>query len=226
MFVVLLLSGCGISVFTHNEYVTFSDVNDTEAQERETFQSNRFCYRKVYSNQDREFTTECKEFEKNHLRISFAENSGGLVGFSPFVPIPPYIPVFLSDTNPICLVKTDLRMGIRYVADKIEDDLEIRERLNFPDISKIYLIKEDGGVIFPRNVWDSGYSYQVCFPVKPEEANNALLFVEGLSDKRGKQQSIKPQRLRYYNDSIWVIGGLVSCLSDAPTTNPESQQGF
>ncbi len=51
IFLPLLLSGCGVSVLAHSEYMTFSDVDDKALYEREMFRLDGLNFRKVYSNQ-------------------------------------------------------------------------------------------------------------------------------------------------------------------------------
>ncbi len=128
------------------------------------------------------------------------------------------MPVFLKEVNPACPVSSDMRMSISYLnGNEMGEAAKVSERVQLADVRKIYLIKNDNAVALPRYIWDDGYSYQVCFPIKPEEANNAFLIVNSLADKH---TFVRPHRLRYYNDYVWAMGYLGAAFNADTTVKP------
>lgn len=216
VFLPLLLSGCGVSAWSHSEYFTFSAMEDVKLYEREMFQSRGMIFRKVYSNQTQQYKSEQKTNMVENIRFVFVEKNGGFVGLFPLIPPPPYMPIFFREIGSVCPVQSDVKMSISYFDDSdIENTEQVNERIRISDIRKIYLLKDDGMVILPRYFWNDGYSYQVCFPLKSEEVNDSILFVDGLVDKENKHITILPKRLRYYNDYIWATGYLGDFFSSS-----------
>ena len=68
VFLPLLLSGCGMSLFAHNEYITFSDVDDVTPRQRETFQTEGLVLKGVFSNRKEEVAS-----EKAYYRLRMSE---------------------------------------------------------------------------------------------------------------------------------------------------------
>ncbi len=219
VFLFLMLSGCGISGLSHHKYVTFSSVNQSEKTERELFRSKGLFFSKVFTDKTQKYAGETKELVKESVAIEFAHSEGGFVGIFPFIPPPPYMPVFLDDVSPVCPIQSDLRMSIRYVEEEsaFGEEKEISEHLKQPKINKIYLVKQDKTMIFPRHLWNEGYSYQICFPLTMEESDNAILYVDEIINQQDQKIPMMPQRLRYYDEYVLgmgYLGSLVRCDYD------------
>ncbi len=220
VFLVLLLSGCGVSGFVYNEYITFSPETQSDLFKRKTFQSKEWFFWKIFTDKPQQYAGETKELMVDNVAIEFEHNEGGVVGLFPLVPPPPYMPVFINDASPLCPVSSDLRMSIRFIDEvsTLGEDKEIQEYLKQPDMQKIYLIKDDTTIIVPRHFWSEGYSYQVCFPITLEESDNTVLIVGGLVTQQNQKILIEPQRLRYYDEymlGMGYLGSLVRCEFDA-----------
>lgn len=214
-FLSLLLSGCGVSGFVHNEYVTFSPERQREQAQRKIFQSNGAFFWKIFTDKSKQYVGETKELIQEKVAIELAHNEGGFAGAFPLVPPPPFMPVFLNDSSPVCPIASDLRMSIRFVDEKSEfgEDKEISEYLKQPNISKIYLLKESGEAVLPRHFWSDGYSYQVCFPLKMmEESDNTILVIGDMFTTQNQKIHIEPQRLRYYDEYALGVGYLSSFM--------------
>ncbi len=201
----LLLSGCGISVFAHTEYVKFADVDDTTVREREMFEREGLVFRGISSNHTDEVISEKGVLSVENINISFEDKTYGAAGLFPLIPPPPYIPVFFNVLGSGCPISSDAHLSIRY-ALKMEDGKSIQDYIKITDNHSVYLIKADDSVILPRNFWNDGYSYQVCFPLKTEEIDGAVLNIGELKNMGGKAITVSPQRLRYYKDNGFMIG--------------------
>lgn len=200
-----LLSGCGVSVLAHNEYITFSDV-EAKAHDRQVFDSEGLYFRKVFTNNLKEYEDEKKEFVVHNVSISFSEYDGGLVGLFPLIPPPPFIPVFYDNIDVACPIKSDTMMTIRHTT--LEDEQKIDEFIRLADKDKITLTKENNEVIRPRHIWSDGYVYHVCFPLSAEGMDNMVLNIRGLVNTQGCEINFLPQLLHYYKDYIFVMAYL------------------
>lgn len=201
----LLLSGCGVSVFAHVEYVRFSDVDDAVMRERELSEREGLILKKIFSNQKEESISEKDILSVGDIKISFEEKVYGAVGLFPLIPPPPYIPVFFNILGSGCSVSSDVNLSIRYALDMAENK-KIQDYIKIKDNHSIYLIKESDDIILPRQLWNDGYAYQICFPLKLEEIDGVVLNINGLTKAAGGAISVPLQKLRYYNDNGLMIG--------------------
>lgn len=204
VFLPLLLSGCGMSLFAHNEYITFSDVDDVTPRQRETFQTEGLVLKGVFSNRKEEVASEKSVLSVEDVRISFEDKAYGAAGLFPFIPPPPYIPIFFNVLGTGCPVSSDAHLNIRY-ALKLKEGENIHNYIKMRN-QGIYLIKADGNVVLPRHFWNDGYSYQICFPLKAEETDGAVLNISGITNMKGAAITVSPQRLHYYSDNGFMIG--------------------
>lgn len=195
LFLVLCLTGCGVSALRHHEYVTFLPLDNDNKQEikRETFVVKGAFFRKIFTNQNSRSVGETKELVNESVKIDFPENTGGFGGVFPFVPPPPIFPIFLNDMTPVCPVREDVMMTVRLRSESAETSLKEKE------VSKIYLINDDGRVVLPRQVFDGGEAYFVCFPLKGGDVDGYAVTGEMLNGA---------WRLRYYNDYVLLMGYL------------------
>lgn len=195
LFLVLCLTGCGVSALRHHEYITFLPVDNDNKQEveRETFVVKGAFFRKVFTNQNSHSVRETKELVNESVKIDFPLRTGGFGGAFPLVPPPPIFPIFLNDMTPVCPVREDVMMTVRLRSESAETSLKEKE------VSKIYLINDDGRVVLPRQVFDGGEAYFVCFPLKGEDVDGYVVTGEMLKGA---------WRLRYYNDYVLVMGYL------------------
>lgn len=200
----LFLSGCGMSVYAHSEYITFSDVADTVLRQRETFQSEGLVLKGIFSNHKEEVASEKSVLSVDDVRISFEDKAYGAAGLFPLIPPPPYIPVFFNVLGTGCPVSSDAHLNIRY-AFKLEEGENIQNYIKMMNHG-VYLIKADGSVVLPRHFWNDEYSYQICFPLKTEEIDGAVLNINGITNIKGATITVSPQRLHYYNDNGFMIG--------------------
>lgn len=195
LFLVLCLTGCGVSALRHREYITFLPVDNDNKQEieRETFVAKGAFFRKVFTNQNSRSVGETKELVNESVKIDFPLRTGGFGGIFPLVPPPPIFPIFLNDMTPVCPVREDVMMTVRLRSESAETSLKEKE------VSKIYLINDDGRVVLPRQVFDGGEAYFVCFPLKGEDVDGYVAVGEMLNGA---------WRLRYYNDYVLLMGYL------------------
>lgn len=207
-FFMLLISGCGVSGLAHNEYITFSPEEQKELFDRETYQARKGFFWKIFTDKSQQYAEETKELVQDGVVFEFVSKEGGFAGVFPLIPILPYMPVFLKDSSFLCPIASDLRMSIRFIDEKsvLGEDKAISEYLKQPDISKIYLLKENGEAVLPRHLGSDGYSYQICFPLKMEESDNTVLVVDDIVTQQNKKIRIEPQRLRYYDEYAFGMG--------------------
>ncbi|MCM1322583.1 MAG: hypothetical protein NC218_00160 [Acetobacter sp.] len=202
---LFFLSGCGVTSFAHIEYITFSDVDELELQEIKTFERENMILKMMFSNQKQKNVSEKNILSVDDIQIDFEEKVYGAVGLLPLLPPPPYIPVFFNILGSVCPVSSDVHMSIS-VSSNDEENIILQDYLKVTDASKIYLVNKANAVILPRNIWNDGYAYQVCFPLKKAEVDGAILFIDGITGKNGKNIQIKPHQLRYYSDNGLLIG--------------------
>ncbi|MBO5284415.1 MAG: hypothetical protein J6B00_00905 [Alphaproteobacteria bacterium] len=196
LFLVLCLTGCGVSALRHHEYITFLPLDNDNKQEieRETFVAKGAFFRKIFTNHNSRSVGETKEVFNEAVMIDFPLRTGGFGGAFPLVPPPPVFPIFLNDMTPVCPVREDVMMTVRL---RSESAGNIKTYVKEKEVSKIYLINDDGRVVLPRQVFDGGEVYFVCFPLNREDVDGYVVTGEMLNGA---------WRLRYYNDYVLVMG--------------------
>lgn len=196
LFLVLCLTGCGVSALRHHEYITFLPLDNDNKQEieRETFVVKGAFLRKIFTNHNSRSVGEAKEIFNESVKIDFPENTGGFGGVFPFVPPPPIFPIFLDNMTPVCPVREDVMMTVRL---RSENAGNVKTSLKEKEGSKIYLLADNGRVVLPRQVFDGGEAYFVCFPLNREDIDGYVVAGEMMN---------RAWRLRYYNDYVLVMG--------------------
>ncbi|MBO5037869.1 MAG: hypothetical protein J6C85_00215 [Alphaproteobacteria bacterium] len=190
------MTGCGVSALRHHEYITFLPLDNDNKQEieRETFVVKGAFLRKIFTNHNSRSVGETKEVFNEAVMIDFPLRTGGFGGAFPLVPPPPVFPIFLNDMTPVCPVREDVMMTVRL---RPENAGTVKTSLKEKEVSKIYLLADNGRVVLPRQVFDGGEAYFVCFPLNREDIDGYVVAGEMMN---------RAWRLRYYNDYVLLMG--------------------